>query len=208
MSHHGWKEKGRPSTGGQRTFRKEGGLLDQFPCYPRLEGPDGTTFGCQPMTDGPDHPINFETQKRGWSGRSAIQASSAGLGSPYRERAVEGTGHRPALDLFDVPVVGQAGPSQDRLDGGRPHVARLHRLDAPQREHVGEVDEPELVLVDLQPRMRVLAAHVVHGFAEVLDHAGQLALPSRNESPRATEAVTSLRQPALRGAPAPRADHV
>src|SRR5579864_9732051 len=76
--------------------------------------------------------------------------------------AIERARHRTALHLFHVPVVGQAGPAQDRLDARGPHIARLHRLDPSQGEHVREVDEPELVLVDLLPGVRVLAAHVVH----------------------------------------------
>src|SRR5713101_5202515 len=74
------------------------------------------------------------------------------------EDTVERPGHAPALDLFNVPVVGEAGPAQDDLDGRHPDMARLHGLDAAEREHIGKVDEPELELIDLKPRMRVLAA--------------------------------------------------
>src|SRR5207247_8366538 len=55
------------------------------------------------------------------------------------EYAVERSRHAAALDLFDVPVVGKAGPAQDRLDRRDPDVTRLDRLDAAQREHVREV---------------------------------------------------------------------
>src|SRR2546426_1176512 len=87
-------------------------------------------------------------------------------------------------------------------------MARLHGLDPPEREHVGEVDQPELVLVDLQPRMRMLAAHVVHRLGEVLDHARELALAAGNETPRPAQPVPAVGEPALSCAPAPRTDHV
>src|SRR5438132_4360541 len=87
-------------------------------------------------------------------------------------------------------------------------MARLHGLDPPEREHVGEVDQPELVLVDLQPRMRVLATHVVHRLGEVLDHARELALATWYETPRPAQTVAAVGEPALSGAPAPCPDHV
>src|SRR5947209_17813840 len=87
-------------------------------------------------------------------------------------------------------------------------MARLHGLDPAEREHVGEVDQPELVLVDLQPRMRMLAAHVVHRLGEVLDHARELALAAGDETPRPAQTVPAVGQPALSCAPAPRTDPV
>src|SRR5438477_10320481 len=87
-------------------------------------------------------------------------------------------------------------------------MARLHGLDPPEREHVGEVDQPELVLVDLQPRVRMLAAHVVHRLGEALDHARELALAAGDETPRPAQTVPAIGEPALRCAPAPRTDHV
>src|SRR5438874_10965158 len=83
-------------------------------------------------------------------------------------------------------------------------MARLHGLDPPEREHVGEVDQPELVLVDLQPRVRMLAAHVVHRLGEVLDHARELALAAGDETPRPAQTVPAIGEPALSCAPAPR----
>src|SRR5689334_17332658 len=85
---------------------------------------------------------------------------SSGLDGTDGEHAVEGAGHAAALDLFHVPVVGEAGPTKDRLDGRGPDVAGLDGLDPAQGEHVGKVHEPELELVDLQPGVGVLAAHV------------------------------------------------
>src|SRR6266853_3120160 len=111
------------------------------------------------------------------------------------EDTVERPGHAPALDLFHVPVVGEAGPAQDDLDGRHPDMARLHGLDAAEREHVGKVDEPELELVDLEPCMRVLAAHVVHRLAERFDDAGQLALTARHQSSGSAHAVPAFGQP-------------
>src|SRR6202140_2042113 len=119
-----------------------------------------------------------------------------GFDGSNRENAVECSRHRAALDLLDVPVVGEAGPAEDGLDARRPDVARLDGLDAPQGEHVREVDEPELVLIYLQPRVRVLAADVVHGLGESLDHPGQLALATGNQSPRPAHAVPPFSQPA------------
>src|SRR5437868_12476894 len=64
------------------------------------------------------------------------------------------------------------------------------------------------MLIDLQPRVCVLSAHVVHRLGETLDHARQLALPSRHEPSRAAEAVLAVSEPALARATSPRADHV
>src|ERR1043165_8342626 len=66
------------------------------------------------------------------------------VGAPDGEGAVERAGHRTAPHLFHVPVVGEARPAEDRLDGGGPDVAGLDRLDPAEGEHVREVDEPEL----------------------------------------------------------------
>src|SRR6202140_4959536 len=133
---------------------------------------------------------------------------TSGFDRSNRENAVECSGHRAALDLLDIPVVGEPGPAEYGLDARRPDVARLHRLDAPEREHVGEVDEPELVLVHLEPRVRVLAADVVHRLGEPLNDAGQLALATWNQSPRSAHAVPPLSQPALGGSASPSPDYV
>src|SRR3954447_4498176 len=114
------------------------------------------------------------------------------LGASDGECAVERAGDGSAFDLFDVPVVGEAGPAEDGLDRRGPDVAGLDGLDAAQREHVGEVDEPELVLVDLEPGVRVLAAHVVHRLGVVLDDVRELALPARHKAPRAAKPMLAV----------------
>src|SRR2546425_10644810 len=125
-----------------------------------------------------------------------VRGVGLGFDRADREDAVKRARDAAALDLFDVPVVGQARPTEDRLDGRDPDVAGLHGLDAPEREHVGEVDEPELVLVDLKPCVRVLAADVVHSLAEVLDDPRQLALPARYQPSWPAPSMPALRQPA------------
>src|SRR3979490_3341872 len=119
------------------------------------------------------------------------------LGRPDGENAVKSAGHGATFDLLYVPVVGQARPAEDGLDARGPDVARLDSLDSTEGEHVGEVHEPELVLVHLQPRVSVLAANVVHRLGERLDDSRQLALAPRDQAPCPSHAVPTFGEPAL-----------
>src|SRR5712691_1754317 len=92
------------------------------------------------------------------------------------EHAAERARHAAALRLLHRPVVGEAAPPQRRLERRDPEVAGLGRLRTAQGEQVGVVDDPELPLVDLLPRVERLAAHAVHAVVEDVQRVRHLAL--------------------------------